>query len=297
MIQHQEQGEAWTMILGDCVQAIADIPDQSVHFTIFSPPFSSLYIYSDNEADMGNCEDDEEFFEHFRYLIPELLRVTVPGRLCAVHATELATFKWRDDVIGRRDFPGRIISEFCDAGWLYHSRVTIWKDPVVEMQRTKSLGLLYKQLQKNSAYSRQGFADYVLVFKRWADGGDEPDPVKQSRDEFPLEQWQRWASPVWMDIDQTEVLNYRIAREDKDEKHICPLQLGVAERCVRLWSNPGDVVFSPFAGIGSEGYEALRAGRKFVGIELKRSYFDWACRNLRSVEEFQQQDLFHSARD
>ena len=290
-----QRGKTWEMRLGDCCQEAAKLPDNSVGLSVFSPPFSNLYIYSDSIADMGNAAGDAEFFEHFRFLIRELYRVTKPGRLCAVHCKDLPLYKGRDGAAGLKDFPGEITRAFEEEGWTYHSKVTIWKDPVIEMQRTKNHGLLYKNLRSDSCGSRQGMADYLVVFRKWADGAEFADPVPHDREDFPLSQWQRWASPVWMDIDQTKVLNYQVARASEDEKHICPLQLDVIERALVLWSNPGDLVFSPFAGIGSEGYMAVKAGRRFLGVELKRSYFEWAVKHLEKAEmEGRQMELFDS---
>lgn len=276
----QKSDAEWTMYNGDSAEVMKGIPSNSVGLSVYSPPFSNLYIYSDSERDMGNSANDGEFLEHYRFVVRELLRITRPGRVCAVHCKDLVDYKGRDGRAGLRDFPGALIRVHEEEGWKYHSRVTIWKDPVIEMQRTKAHGLLYKQLRADSSFSRQGMAEYVLTFRKWADEGEEVSPVTHTKDEFPLRQWQEWASPVWMTIDQTNVLNVRVAREDADEKHICPLQLDVVERCVGLWSNPGDVVFSPFAGIGSEGVMSLKMGRKFVGIELKPAYFERAARNL-----------------
>lgn len=261
---------------GDCVQLIKQIPDNSVHFPIFSPPFANLYIYSDDLADMGNCKNHEEFFKQFDYLIPELLRITVPGRLCAVHCKNLVKYKGRDGRSGIYDFRGDIIRHFEKFGWQYHSEVCIWTDPVLEMQKTKSQGLLYKQLRKDSSYSRQGMADYLVVFRKWTEDYIDAEPVEHTTESFPLEQWQKYASPVWSDIRRTNVLNGRAARSDKDEKHICPLQLDVIERAIGLWTNKGDIVFTPFLGIGSEAYQALLMERRAVGIELKQEYFDMA---------------------
>jgi DNA methylase len=289
-IQQRETGAAWEMWHGDSAQAIHEVADNSIGLSVFSPPFSNLYTYSDGLEDMGNSADDAEFFEHFRYLVRDLLRATIPGRVCAVHCKDLPRYKGTHGAAGLYDFPGACIRLFEEEGWQYHSRVTIWKDPVIEMQRTKNHGLLYKQLRKDSSASRQGMADYVITFRKWA-GAEKafPDPVTHTRDEFPLDQWQQWASPVWDDIQQTRVLSYQQARDDEDERHICPLQLDVIERCVRLWSNPGDLVFSPFAGIGSEGYEAVRLGRRFLGVELKPSYFRVACRHLKMAATVQGQ--------
>lgn len=289
-------GKHWIMHLGDCVTSIRKIDDGSVGLSVFSPPFSTLYIYSDSIADMGNTANDEEFFAQFEFLIPELWRVTMPGRLCAVHCKDLPLYMNRDGAAGLKDFPGEIIRRFEKHGWTYHSRVTIWKDPVIEMQRTKNHGLLYKNFQVRGEVCRQGMADYLVVFRKWdMEGSESPQPVIHDKGEFPLELWQRYASPVWFDIDQTKVLNYQLARASEDEKHICPLQLGVIERCVELWSNPGDLVFSPFAGVGSEGYVALRAGRSFAGIELKRSYFNHAIKHLQAAEAERGSTLFEVA--
>lgn len=312
--QHVESGENWTMILGDAVQETKNIKDESVQFEIFSPPFSSLYIYSDSLMDMGNSKDDDVFFEHFEHLIPELYRILAQGRLCAVHCKDLVDYKARDGRAGLRDFPGRVIAGFEKHGFKYHSRVTIWKDPVVEMQRTKSQGLLHKQVKKDTSMSRQGLPDYLLLFRRWPDGGDtqgddpiikakgftgyigknKPDSVPtEGNDLYSIHVWQRYASPVWFDIHQTRVLNARVARDDKDEKHICPLQLDVIARSLDLWTHEGDTVFSPFAGIGSEGYEAIRAGRKFIGIELKEAYMKQAIEFLKEAERKpKQMELF-----
>jgi len=262
---------------GDCVDVVSQLPDNSIDFSVYSPPFVNLFIYSDSERDMGNCTDNDEFFKHYRFLIKEKLRVTKPGRLSAVHCTEIPARKFVDGYIGLKDFPGEIIKAHEDEGWIYHSRITIWRDPVVEMTRTKALGLLYKQLQKDSTRSRMGMADYVLVFRKQ---GDNAEPVAQDSGKFPVSQWQKWASPVWMDINQTRTLNCRMAKDNNDEKHMCPLQLDVIERCLNMWSNPGDVVLSPFMGIGSEGVCSLHLGRRFVGVELKESYFKQACKYL-----------------
>lgn len=281
-----EEGRDWRMWRGDSCQLMTQMQDDSIGFSVFSPPFANLYIYSDSVADMGNCADEEEFFAHFRFVIRELLRVTKPGRLAAIHCKDLPRYAGRDGTAGLIDFPGAITREFVAAGWTYHSRVTIWKDPVIEMQRTKAHGLLYKNLRENSCVSRQGMADYLVVFRKWTPDMESlnTNPVPHDREEFTLPQWQQWASPVWMDIQQGNVLNIQAARENNDEKHICPLQLDVIERCITLWSNPGDTVFSPFAGIGSEVFQSVKMGRKFHGIELKEGYFRMACRNLSRAE-------------
>lgn len=301
---------------GDCVQvAEKHIEDGTVDFSVFSPPFSNLYIYSDSVADMGNSANDEEFFGQMAFLIRELKRITVNGRLCAVHCKDLPSYKGRDGAAGLIDFPGKLIKAFEDGGWQYHSRVTIWKDPVIEMQRTKNHGLLHKQLCKDSSASRQGMADFLLTFRKW-DGDEFPKPVcgpspevrfdgqymgtegpKNARTErdYSIQVWQRYASPVWFDIDQTDVLQgYKYASSEADERHICPLQLGVIRRAIDLWTNPGDLVFSPFTGIGSEGYVAIEMGRRFVGVELKRSYWEQARSNL-SAAKAASGDLFNVA--
>lgn len=266
---------------GDCVSVVAQLPDASVDFSIYSPPFSNLFLYSDSVADMGNAATDGEFAEHYGFLLRELYRATLPGRLSAVHCSDLPLQKWKDGMIGIKDLSGDIIRAHQLAGWVLHSRITIWKSPVVEMTRTKALGLLYKQLQKDSARSRAGMPDYLLVFRK---DGDNPKPIRQTPSSFPLDQWQEWASPVWMTIQQTNTLNAATAREDKDERHLCPLQLDVIERAVTLWSNPGDVVLSPFMGIGSEGVVSRKLGRKFVGVELKQAYFKQACEWVDSAD-------------
>ena len=295
---------------GDCVEVVKGLPDNSVHYSIFSPPFSSLYTYSNSDRDMGNSRDDEEFFEHFRFLIRELYRVIMPGRLVSIHCMNLPTSKTHHGYIGIRDFRGEIIRAFQDEGLIYHSEVCIWKDPVVAQQRTKALGLLHKQVVKDSAMSRQGIPDYLVTMRK---PGVNEEPISGEFEEFigegtdvsreayekqaaehrakgkepwPFEMWrsvlvwQKYASPVWMDINPSNTLQYRSAREEKDEKHICPLQLDVIARGVELWSNPGDIVLSPFAGIGSEGYQSIKMGRRFVGAELKGSYYRTAVRNL-----------------
>lgn len=274
---------------GDCVKVVSQLPPDSIHFTVFSPPFASLYTYSDDPRDMGNCRNDGEFAAQFAFLIDEMLRVTMPGRLLAFHCMNLPTLKSRDGAIGIRDFRGMLISMFVEAGWIFHSEVCIWKDPVVQMQRTKALGLLHKQIKKNAAMSRQGIPDYLIVMRK---PGDNPEPVTNTNETFPVRMWQNYASPVWMDINPSNTLQYRSAREHEDERHICPLQLDVIQRAVRLWTNEGDTVLSPFTGIGSEGHVALEMGRRFVGAELKRSYYEQAVRNLHKASDDSQQGLF-----
>lgn len=275
-------GPQWTMHLGDCVDVVKAIPSDSIHFSVFSPPFASLYTYSASDRDMGNCKGQDEFLAHFAFLVGELYRVTMPGRLVSFHCMNLPTSKQNHGYIGIRDFRGDLIRLFESHGWIFHSEVCIWKDPVTAMQRTKALGLLYKQLRKDSAMSRQGIPDYLVTMRK---PGENPERVTHTPESFPLDAWERYASPVWMDINRSDTLQFRSAREEADERHICPLQLGVIQRAIELWSNPGDTVLSPFAGIGSEGYVAVQNGRKFIGAELKRSYFDQACANLKLAKQ------------
>lgn len=283
-----------TIFNGDCCEVIKGIPDESVGLSVYSPPFSNLFIYSDSEADMGNCIDDDEFFEHYSFLIGEHLRITMPGRVSAVHCSDLPTHKGKGEHIGIKDFPGRIIQAHIDAGWIFHSRIIVWKDPVVEMQRTKALGLLHKQVLKDRTMCRVGITDMLLIFRK---DGKNPHPVsgpwnpnryhgdKLGDMETSIDVWQNYASPVWSDIRQGETLNRYISRAEKDERHICPLQLDVICRLVDWYSNPGDVVFSPFTGIGSEGFGSVKLGRRFVGIELKPEYFKRACSNVQKASE------------
>jgi len=284
-----ERGRTWELALGDCVDATRDMAADSLHYSIFSPPFASLYTYSASDRDMGNCRTHGEFYEHFGFLVRELHRVTMPGRLLSFHCMNLPTSKERDGVIGIADFRGDLIRMFQAAGFIYHSEVVIWKDPVTAMQRTKALGLLHKQIKKDSCMSRQGIPDYLVTMRK---RGDNPERVTHTAEEFPVDVWQRYASPVWMDINPSNTLQRTSAREDKDERHICPLQLEVIERALKLWTNPRDTVFSPFAGIGSEGYVAIRVGRRFMGVELKESYFAQAAANLADAERTADGGLF-----
>ena len=288
-------GRAWTMYHGDCVEVTKQLPAASVDLSIYSPPFSDLFIYSESERDMGNCASDDEFAEHYGHLLRELFRIVRPGRMCAVHVSDLPARKSREGFIGLRDFSGEVIRAHQAAGFHYHSRITVWKDPVIEMQRTKAHGLLYKNIQEDSTRNRTGMPDYILIFKPPALTTREEEimvKVSHTPQTFNLDQWQEWASPVWMTINQGNTLNVRIAREDKDEKHMCPLQLDIIERLAVLYSNPGEVILSPFGGVGSEGVGALRLGRKFVGIELKESYFARTCANLAGEENAEQVRLF-----
>jgi hypothetical protein len=337
----QHHSDAYAMYNGDCCELIRNLPDESIGFSVYSPPFASLYTYSDSERDLGNCESDESFFHHYGYLIRELYRSTKPGRLTAVHVMNLPSTIQHNGYIGIRDFRGEVIrehlgnehAEFYVAirrlkdrlinaeldgntkrqskiqdsidlmeeelreypginGFIYHSEVCVWKNPVTAMQRTKALGLLHKTIVKDSSMSRQGIPDYVCIFRK---PGKNPDPIEGAFDHYvgedfeqtgnySIDVWQRYASPVWMDIDQSDTLNGRMARDSDDARHICPLQLGVIHRCLQLWSKQGDVVLSPFAGIGSEGYESIKMGRKFIGFELKESYYKQAIRNLDAAQ-------------
>ena len=287
---NQTTTATYTALHGDCVEALKGLPDHSIGYSIFSPPFASLYTYSNSPRDMGNVRNDAEFFAHFQFLVKELRRVMKPGRNVSFHCMLMPTSKERDGYIGLRDFRGDLIRAFQAEGFIFASEVTIWKDPVTSMQRTKALGLLHKTVRGNAAMSRQGIADYLVTMR--APG--ECERVTHG-EEYPVDLWQKVASPVWMDINPSDTLQYRSAREDDDERHICPLQLEVIRRGVMLWTNPGDIVLSPFMGIGSEGYVALEMGRKFVGVELKDSYYGQAVRNLAAATKSKAQDLFADA--
>lgn len=275
----QDSGNNFAMYNGDCIEVMRALPDNSIDFSIYSPPFSSLYSYSNSLHDMGNSKSDADFIEHYRYLIREHMRTSKPGRLTAVHCMNIPTSKQNHGYIGLRDFRGDIIRAFQDEGFIFHSEICIWKCPVVAVTRTKALGLLHKQLKKDSAMSRTGIPDYLVVFRK---PGDNPDRVTHTQESYPVEEWQKVASPVWMNIKQTRTLRYRDAKEDDDTRHICPLQLDVIERCVKLWSREGDIVLSPFAGIGSEGVVSTLMNRVFIGIELKEAYYDIAVSNLQN---------------
>ena len=290
------QTPTFRAIHGDCVEEVAKLPTDSIDFSIFSPPFAELYVYSDDIRDMGNCQDYEEFFVHFQFLVKELARVVKSGRLVAVHCMDLPAMKSKDGYIGLKDFSGMIIQSFQKEGFIYHDRITIWKSPVVEMTRTKSIGLLHKTIKKDSSMSRTGIPDYILVFRN---AGDNLVPIThQDTDEkqenyLPVSLWQKYAEPVWYDINYSDTLQYTSARDEKDEKHICPLQLETIRRCLHLWSNEGETVLSPFGGIGSEGHESLRLKRNFIGIELKPSYYNQMQRNLkRMIDDLNQTTLF-----
>lgn len=273
----QAQGENWVLYHGDCVDAMRGLPDKSIHYSIFSPPFANLYCYSNSPRDMGNCRTNEEFFEHFGYLVDELARVMQPGRNVSFHCMLFPASKERDGFIGLKDFRGDLIRAFQAKGFIFHAETVIWKDPVTQMQRTKALGLLHKSVRENASMCRQGIPDYLVTMRT---PGDVVERVKHTAEDYPVGHWQKVASPVWMDIDPSDTLQYASAREHDDERHICPLQLEVIRRGVELWTNPGDIVLSPFAGIGSEGYVTLQMGRRFVGAELKASYYQQAARNL-----------------
>lgn len=280
--------DTYTAIHGDCVESLKGLPYHCIGYSIFSPPFASLYTYSNSPRDMGNVRDDEEFFGHLDFLIAELRRVMKPGRNVSFHCMDMPSIKERDGVIGLKDFPGELIRAFQKHGFIYHSKATIWKDPVTAMQRTKALGLLHKSVRGNAAMCRMGIPDYLITMR--APG--ECERVIHG-EEYPVDLWQKVASPVWMDINPSDTLQFRSAREHDDERHICPLQLEVIRRGIMLWTNPGDIVLSPFMGIGSEGYVALEMGRKFVGVELKKSYYDQAVANLNAAT-VKTQDLFAS---
>jgi len=307
-VKNQKQTDKYSLYNGDCCEVLKDIPNESVGFSIFSPPFCNLYSYSDNEADMGNSKSYSEFFEHFEFLVKELYRIILPGRIVAVHCMDLPIHKSDEGFIGLRDFPGRIIKSFRKRGFIYHSRHCIWKDPLIAAVRTKAIGLAHKQIIKDSVMCRTGIPDYILAFRK---KGENQRPVNnkdglsnyygsrsipkeldrfighkdQSTNKRSHWIWQQYASPVWFDIRQTRVLSFKKAKMKDDVKHICPLQLDVIERCIALWSTKGDVVLTPFMGIGSEIYVAVKNKRKGLGIELKESYYKQAARILKNLEQ------------
>lgn len=269
-VMEQVVKNRYAIYCGDSCEILKEIPNDSMHYMITSPPFASLYTYSNSDRDLGNSKGEEEFFEHFNYLIREIFRVLMPGRLISIHCMDLPLMKSRDGVIGLKDFPGHLIKAFEEVGFIYHSRVTIFKNPVTEMQRTKALGLLHKQIRKDSSMCRQGIPDYIITMRK---PGENPEQISHTHESFPVNVWQNYASPVWMDIRQSDTLQKKSARAEKDEKHICPLQLSVIQRCIELWTNPNDIVFDPFGGIGSTSYVALTLGRRTISSELKESYF------------------------
>lgn len=280
----------YTLMLGDSCERLAEVADNSVDLSVFSPPFASLYTYSPTERDLGNSRSKGQFYQHFEYIVDHLLRVTKPGRNICVHVQQLAASLVHDGFIGMKDFRGEVVSLFVDKGWVYHGEVTIDKDPQVQAIRTKAKGLMFVQLHKDSSWSRPGMADYILLFRK---PGENAVPIKP---DVTNEEWIQWARPIWYSIKETDTLNTAEGKDAKDERHVCPLQLGTIERCIRLWSNPGEVVCSPFAGIGSEGFKALELGRKFVGVELKPSYFKTAHKNLeRAISQRTQAPLWDFA--
>ena len=307
-VLNQKITDEYAMYNGDCVEVVSSLPSDSVHYSIFSPPFASLYTYSNSDRDMGNSKTRSEFYKHYEFLVKEQFRTMMPGRLLSFHCMNLPTSLTHDGYIGIVDFRGELIKMYQDAGFIYHSEVVIWKDPVIAMQRTKALGLLHKQIVKDSSRSRQGIPDYLVTMRK---PGTNPEPIEGEFDHyvgedinegkktanqgkrFSIDVWQRYASPVWMDINPSDTLQHRSARDEKDERHICPLQLQVIHRGLQLWSNPGDTVLSPFGGIGSEGYESIKIDRKYVGVELKESYYNQAIKNLAiAVEERSKGRLF-----
>lgn len=283
---NEHQGESWKLYNGDSAEVLKGLPSNSADLAVFSPPFSSLYTYSNSERDLGNCRSHAEFFEHFQFATDELLRVMKPARLACVHVQQLATTKASHGVMGMYDFRGDVIRHFIEGGWIYHGEVCIDKDPQAVACRTKKTSLMFVTKRRDSAVLSPCFADYVCIFRK---PGDNDAPIQHMPDgEVTDEDWIRWARPVWYGIEETRVLNTEVARGNEDERHLCPLSLDTIERCVKLWSNKGEIVLSPFAGIGSEGYGAILAGRRFVGIELKESYYRTACENLRRAERMAQ---------
>lgn len=290
MIRNKFITEDFALYHGDCVEVTPNIPDESVDLSIFSPPFAELYTYSDEIADMGNSKDYNEFLFAFSFLVKELFRVTRQGRNVCVHCMDLPIQKGKEGFIGLRDFSNMIRESFEKEGFIYHSRITIWKDPVIEMQRTKALGLLHKQVKKDSTMSRVGLPDYILVFRK---DGDRDNPVHC---DISVDTWQKFASPVWFDINYSNTLNLKGSRDEKDEKHICPLQLDTIDRLLTLYSNEGDTILTPFAGIGSEVYQSVLRNRKAIGIELKESYYDAAVKNCNNaIESKKQLSMFSNA--
>ena len=276
---------------GDCVEVMRGLPEKSVDYCIFSPPFASLYTYSNSPRDMGNVRNDTEFFHHFGFAIDELARVMKQGRNVSFHCMLMPTSKERDGYIGLRDFRGDLIREFQKRGFIFHAEVVIWKDPVTAMQRTKALGLLHKTVRENAAMSRMGIPDYLVTMRA---PGEAPDRVKHDPKDYPVSRWQQIASPVWMDINPSDTLQHRSAREHEDERHVCPLQLEVIRRGIELWTNPGDVVLSPFGGIGSESVVALELGRHAVTAELKASYYKQLVNNLKITSDTRDRSLFRN---
>lgn len=321
-VADQVTGQGWHLWNGDCCEVARGLPAASVDYMIYSPPFISLYTFSDDPRDMSNCRADSQFWQHYRFLVSECFRALKPGRLVSIHCMNLPTSKMRDGFIGLRDFRGDIIRAHQDAGFYFHSEVVIRKDPVSAMQRSKAIGLLHKQIVKDSSLSRMAVPDYVITMRK---PGDNTEPISGMFDayygnettpdgplttesayfgartfrpgtvEYSIAVWQRYAEPVWMDIAQGDVLSRKEARAEADEAHIAPLQLTVIRRCIELWSNPGDTIFSPFAGIGSELYVALQMGRKALGVELKPSYFEQAVKNVEAARAQDRQNSLFAA--
>lgn len=287
-VVRQKVTDKYAIYNGDSCEILTAIPESSIHYEIYSPPFESLYTYSNSERDLGNSKNTGEFYDQFKFIAKELYRVLMPGRLMSFHCMNLPYSKERDGFIGIRDFRGELVRLFEEIGFIFHSEVCIWKDPVTAMQRTKALGLLHKQIKKDSAMSRQGIPDYLVTMRK---PGVNPEPVTHTNESFPVSVWQNYASPVWMDINPSDTLQYRSARADNDERHICPLQLGVIRRGINLWTNPNDIVLTPFMGIGSEAVVALEHKRRAVGIELKDTYYDQAEKNCAAVVEIEQISL------
>jgi len=297
----QFHSEDWAIYNGDCVETLSSIPDGRVHLSVFSPPYAALYVYSASDRDMGNNRDHARFFEHFDFVITELLRVTMPGRIVAVDCMNLPLMKERDGVIGLYDFRGEIIRHFVNAGFILHSEHVIWKDPLIEATRTKSIGLMHKQLCKDSTMCRSGLPQYLVAFRKPGENAERvahPAGLEYfvglngpKKGVLSHERWRRYASPIWDDVDFGKTLNATAARDGQDERHICPMSLDIIERAIHLWSNPRDVVLDPFSGVGSTGYVAVKTNRKFIGVELKESYYRQAVRNLKNAEK-EQSPLF-----
>jgi DNA modification methylase len=289
----QAVGDNWRLMLGDSVERLAEIADESVDLSVFSPPFMDLYTYSPTERDLGNSASQGDFFKHFGFIIDHLLRVTRPGRNCAVHTADVPAIFNKDGYIGLKDFPGKVIAAFEERGWIYHGRVTINKNPQAQAIRTHSKALLFVQMEKDSTWSRPAIGDYILIFRKPGENQTPVTPVANG--DITREKWIEWAHPIWNGINESDTLQYTTARSAEDDKHICPLQLGTIERCIALWSNPGETVLTPFAGIGSEVYQAVKMGRKAIGCELKRGYFHVAVKNLRNLDAQPKMDLFSFA--
>jgi len=301
-VLNQEISENFTLYNGDCVEVSKGLPNECIDFSIFSPPYLSLYTYSNSQRDMGNSRSDEEFMDGFSFLVDELYRITKPGRIVAVDCMNVPMMKERDGNIGLKDFRGWIIKSFVEKNFIFHSEHCMWKDPLIEAVRTKALGLMHKQLCKDSAMCRSGIPQYIVSFRK---PGVNESPIAHekglvefygenppTKGNLSHERWRRYASPVWMDVNFNDTLNFRAARELDDERHICPMSLDAIARCLTLWSNKEDIVFSPFAGIGSEGYQAVSMGRKFIGIELKTSYYNQAIKNINKASQTKQMTLF-----